>query len=212
MISVDEARPAAPPPIGALLFDIGEVVIRIDWTRAFASWAQASGMPPERLAARFAPDGAYRAFERGEITAPEYYAALRRQLGIDVGDDAMQAGWNAIFAGLQAPVIDTIRRWRERVPVFAFSNTNRVHRQCLMRLYADEMALFTHFFDSSEIGARKPEAAAFETVIASIGQPAQRILFFDDLADNVAGARAAGLQAVRVTRVEDVTEALAGID
>ncbi|MFT4101251.1 MAG: HAD family phosphatase [Burkholderiaceae bacterium] len=207
-----ESSTPAQPPIGALLFDLGEVVVRIDWTRAFASWARASGMPPERLAARFAPDDAYRAFERGEITAPEYYAALRRQLGLDLDDEAMRAGWNAIFAGLSDPVVAAIRHWRQRVPVFAFSNTNREHRRHFMRLYAEEMALFTHLFDSSELGARKPEAAAFEKVIASIGQPAGRILFFDDLADNVAGARAAGLRAVQVTRAEDVTQALGGID
>ena len=38
------------------------------------------------------------------------------------------------------------------------------------------------------------------------------ILFFDDLASNVAGARAAGLQAVQVSGPRDVREGLRALD
>jgi putative hydrolase of the HAD superfamily len=41
-----------------------------------------------------------------------------------------------------------------------------------------------------------------------MGVPANRIVFFDDLADNVEGARARGLMAVHVTSPRDVGNAL----
>jgi FMN phosphatase YigB (HAD superfamily) len=51
---------------------------------------------------------------------------------------------------------------------------------------------------SHEIGARKPEPAAFRSVVADMGLAPDRVLFFDDSAENVAGARACGLRAVDV--------------
>jgi HAD superfamily hydrolase (TIGR01509 family) len=48
-------------------------------------------------------------------------------------------------------------------------------------------------------------------VVKAIGAPAERIVFFDDLAENIEGARARGLTAVHVTSIDDVSEALAAL-
>ena len=58
---------------------------------------------------------------------------------------------------------------------------------------------------------RKPEAEAYDHVVNAIGLPASRIVFFDDSADNIAGARARGLTAVHVTSPDDVAKALAAL-
>ena len=58
------------------------------------------------------------------------------------------------------------------------------------------------------MGSRKPDRAAFEHVAREIGVPAGRVLFFDDLEENVEGARATGMQAVLVRSPADVAEAL----
>ena len=63
-------------------------------------------------------------------------------------------------------------------------------------------------FLSSTIGMRKPDAAAYDHVVRAIGVPAQRIVFFDDLAENIEGARARGLTAVHVRSSNDVAGAL----
>ena len=39
-----------------------------------------------------------------------------------------------------------------------------------------------------------------------MGVPASRIVFFDDLAENIEGARARGLKAVHVTSPADIAE------
>ena len=61
------------------------------------------------------------------------------------------------------------------------------------------------------MGMRKPEAEAFDHVAGAIGVPASRIVFFDDLAANIEGARARGLKAVHVRSVSDVADALAAL-
>jgi putative hydrolase of the HAD superfamily len=64
---------------------------------------------------------------------------------------------------------------------------------------------------SSTIGLRKPDAAAFRFVVKAIGVRAERILFFDDVLENVEGARACGLQTVHVRSRSDVAHALAAM-
>jgi glucose-1-phosphatase len=64
---------------------------------------------------------------------------------------------------------------------------------------------------SSTIGFRKPDLEAYDHVVKAIGVPASRIVFFDDSADNIVGARAYGLNAVHVTAPDDVTMALAAL-
>ncbi|HEU0061185.1 MAG TPA: HAD-IA family hydrolase, partial [Hyphomicrobiaceae bacterium] len=50
--------------------------------------------------------------------------------------------------------------------------------------------------------------AAFRAVVADMGLAPDRVLFFDDSAENVAGARACGLMAVEVTTAAGIKAAL----
>jgi len=70
---------------------------------------------------------------------------------------------------------------------------------------------FREMFLSSSIGLRKPDAQAYDHVVNAIGVPAERIVFFDDLAENIEGARERGLIAVHVTSPDDVANALAAL-
>jgi HAD superfamily hydrolase (TIGR01509 family) len=48
-------------------------------------------------------------------------------------------------------------------------------------------------------------------VVRAIGVPASRIVFFDDLAENIESAQARGLIGVHVTSPDDVAAALAAL-
>jgi putative hydrolase of the HAD superfamily len=104
-----------------------------------------------------------------------------------------------------APLLE---RAAKRLPLYAFSNTNGAHAEHFSRAYADVLGHFREIFLSSSIGLRKPDAAAYDHVVKAIGVPAHRIVFFDDLAENIEGARARGLTAVHVTSPTDVADAM----
>jgi putative hydrolase of the HAD superfamily len=53
---------------------------------------------------------------------------------------------------------------------------------------------------------KKPDPRAFEIALAAMGAPPERVLFLDDVAENVAAARGLGLHAHRHT---DTVETLA---
>ncbi len=195
--------------VEALLFDLGGVVVEIDFERVIAAWATLAQVAQQALRERFVFDAAYERHERGEIDAAAYYATLRKALDISLDDEQLERGWNAVFVGEMPGVVDLLAEFAPRVPLYAFSNSNPTHRAVWQARYAPTLVHFRRVFVSFELGARKPEARAYERVAAAIGAPLNRILLIDDTEENVAGARRAGMQAVRARSASEIAEALA---
>jgi len=197
--------------VDALLFDLGNVVIDIDFERAFAHWAACAGCDAALLRERFTQDEPYQRHEIGAIGIEEYFARLRVALGVELTHAQMLQGWNAIFIAETPGIAALLQRAAKRLPLYAFTNTNPTHAAYWSEKFPAAVASFRKIFVSSEIGLRKPNADAFDFVVREIGVPANRILFFDDSAANVGGARACGLQAVLVKSPADVAAALGAL-
>jgi FMN phosphatase YigB (HAD superfamily) len=199
----------SPGAADALLFDLGRVVLDIDFSKVVACWAGHAGCEPAHLAGRFSwRDEFYQRHEKGEISDAEFFAALRAALGVELSDAQFLDGWNKIFAGEIPGIAQLLARAAQRLPLYAFSNTNGAHVEHFSQAYAGVLGHFREIFLSSAIGLRKPDAEAYDHVVKAIGVPAGRIVFFDDLADNIEGARDSGLIAVHVTSPDDVARAL----
>jgi glucose-1-phosphatase len=195
----------------ALLFDLGRVVIDIDFNLAFAKWAEYACCDQAVIAQRFSYDDAYKRHERGEIDADEYFTALRLALGVEIPDTQLLEGWNAIFIGEMPGISPLLADAARRFPLYAFSNSNREHELCWSRRFTGVLRYFREIYVSSTIGLRKPEAEAYNYVVKAIGTSAERIVFFDDVLENVDAARACGLQAFQVKSATDVADAVAKI-
>jgi putative hydrolase of the HAD superfamily len=200
--------PLSPGIADALLFDLGRVVLDIDFKRALACWAGHAGCEPSDIGGRFAADDVLKQYESGKIGDAAYFAQLRAQLGVGISDAQLLEGWNAIFVGEIPGIAPLLARAAERLPLYALSNTNPPHIAHFSNAYADVLSHFRELYLSSTIGLLKPDAAAYDHVVEAIGMPASRVLFFDDLAENVEAARARGLNAVQVKSSADVARAL----
>jgi glucose-1-phosphatase len=201
----------APGDADALLFDLGRVVLNIDFSKAIACWAGHAGCTSDDILARFVRTEAYWHHETGKISDAAYFASLRASLGIPLSDAQFLEGWNAIFAGEMPGIAPLLARAAEHLPLYVFSNTNNAHAEYFSVIHADVLGHFREMFLSSSIGLRKPDAAAYDHVVKAIGRPPGRIVFFDDLAENVESARACGLKAVHVTSSGDVEDALTAL-
>ena len=193
----------------ALLFDLGGVVIDIDFERAFAHWASRAGCDVAALRERFTHDEPYQRHEIGAIGIEEYLASLRGSLGIELTHAQLLEGWNAIFIGEVPGIAELLARAAQQLPLYVFTNTNPTHAAYWSAKFAETMKHFEKVFISSSIGLRKPDADAFEFVVREINAPANRIVFFDDSPHNIEGAHACGLQTVLVTAPSDVAAAFA---
>ena len=194
-----------------LLFDLGGVVFQIDFERAVAHWAAHAGESVHTIKSRYCADEWYERHERGEISAAQYFDALRDRLGITISDEQFAAGWNAIFGRESTGMFELLQSLSARIPVYAFSNSNVMHQAFWERKYAKTLSLFRNVFVSSDLGMRKPEAEAYRHVAACIGVEPQRVLFFDDTRENIDGARDIGMFAVHVRDVTDIRASVAAL-
>ena len=203
--------PLLPRSAYALLFDLGRVVLDIDFGKVAAIWAGHADCEPAQLVGRLKPNDSWQRHERGEISDTEFFENLRQSLGIAITDTQFLEGWNAIFTGEMPGIAASLARAGQALPLYAFSNTNGAHVAHFSHAYAGVLGHFREIYLSSTIGLRKPDRDAYDHVVGAIGVPAPRILFFDDLAENIEGARACGLMAVHVTSPTDVADALAAL-
>ena len=150
--------------------------------------------------------------ERGELDTTEIqgqldpYAAAQ---GVTLHGDEIDVILGPKDYGLQDLLLARITSLRaEGYRTALVTNSFREFRPTLEELL-DLPKLFDVVVDSSQVGARKPSARLFEILLDRLDLPADRVLFLDDFAGNIAGARAAGLRTIHVT---DVQAALAELD
>ena len=203
---------AQPRKTEALLFDFGNVLVDIDFRRAFDVWARAAGVPASEIARRFAFNAAYEAHELGKLEAAEYHAAVREALSTDLSYDAFLAGWNAIFVQPREGMERLLPALAAAMPLYLFSNTNALHHAYWSAEYRELLKSFSGIYCSHQIRARKPAAEAFRIVAENIGLPPTRIAFFDDLLENVEGARTAGMTGFHITALPELRSALRSLN
>ena len=192
--------------IQALLFDIGRVVIDIDFDRVLAAWARASNLPTPP--GPVTHDDAYKQHEVGALSAQDYFTHLRHTLQLQCDDAAVRDGWNSVFVRPIPDTVDLIRAARERLPCYAFSNTNATHLAEMWRAFPEVLALFRTVFTSHEIARRKPDTEAFRHVLEAMQLAAPATFSARSSKNSTSGARACGMQAVLVRSPGDVRAAL----
>jgi putative hydrolase of the HAD superfamily len=192
------------PIYSAIVYDFGNVLVEIDFARVLNRWAEHAKTDPRWLFERFHHGPAYQAHERDEIDAAGYFESLRRE-GLVMTDEQFADGWLAVFGEEIAPTVAAVKRLAPVVPQYLLSNTNRLHHAHFATRYAQALAPLRGQFLSYQMRLRKPERAAYDHVVREIGVEPGRILYFDDLEENVQAARAAGMDSVLVGSHDDVS-------
>ena len=197
------------PDVRALVFDLGNVLVEIDFSRVLSVWAGYAGLEPEELSPRFTLHNKYHErFERGEISSLVFFKGMREELRIDLTDEQFLEGWNSVFVGEVEGIYDVVTFASIKYPLYVFSNTNEPHQIIWRGLCPELLSKFQKIFVSCELGLRKPEEKAFYAVANRIGKPMQQILFFDDTPENLDTASRLGMQVVEVKSLQDVKERL----
>ena len=192
----------------AVLLDLGNVVLGIDFRRVFSAWAAAAGVPEQIFYDRWALDQAYKDHELGKIDFAAYAEALSQRFGVELPLSDWQHGWNDLWTEPFHSVVELLPAVSERYALYAFTNTNDTHTARWRSLFEDTLTSFSEIYVSSEIGLRKPDSEAFDYVCARMSTEPEDVLFIDDTLENVHGAQSAGLQARHVSSEAEVARQL----
>ncbi|SEP76995.1 putative hydrolase of the HAD superfamily [Lentzea xinjiangensis] len=173
-----------------IVFDFGEVISQRNPALPFI--ASRLGVPLDVFEAAYWDRDAY---DRGGSDA-EYWATIGSALGLAFDDAAVReltaldnAGW------LDEPVVETVTLIEDLaalgVPLALLSNAPVTFARLAEKVpWAKH---FRHLVFSGDLGCAKPDPEIFAHVESVIGS--SDVLFFDDRAVNVEGARAVGWDA-----------------
>jgi HAD superfamily hydrolase (TIGR01509 family) len=190
------------------LFDIGNVIISVDFTIAARKIAALATVAPEELPAVVSPLTID--LELGNITPEAFITAASERIGY-TGDPGYFSSFADIFE-LNQPMVTFIESLKdEGKPLFLLSNTNGIHVPFFEMNYP-VFSLFDGRIYSHEVGLMKPDPAIFELVKSSLPLDAARTIYIDDLPANCEAARTAGFHAVTyaATRHDEFLEVISG--
>lgn len=187
------AGPRAPD---VLLFDLGGVIVQLTSVPVFRRWT-GNRLSDDEIWERWLRSPAVRRFESGRASAAHFGAELVREFELPVSAAEFLREFERWPEAPYPGALELLAELRDAFRLACLSNCNELH----WPRFLDEMRLadaFDHHFASHELGALKPDVEVFERVASELGCVPERILFLDDNALNIEGARAAGLHAHRV--------------
>lgn len=194
--------------VSTIVLDLGNVVFDISFEKMYRYWAKRNGVDAEKLKERLVFDETYCRFERGELTPDEYRDYAIGKLGIDMGYEEFDRGWNSIYLDVLPGITELVQLLHSKHPLAILTNTNSIHAEKWRERYAFILKYFERIFCSHELGARKPEPRVYEKMLGVLNTEPERVLFFDDKAENVQGAEECGIRAFHIGSCEDIVSKL----
>jgi len=165
--------------VNALLFDIGQVIIRVDPLQMATAFARRIGKEPEALLRDIEKDPALRDFQEGRLAPEQWHEHLSRRLGRRLPFQEFCTAWNQ---ALREPLLDEdlFAQLRQRYRLLLLSNTDPIHGDYMDEAYGFLQYFPIHLF-SHTLGASKPSDVVYERAIAAAGVKPERILYIDDV-------------------------------
>jgi putative hydrolase of the HAD superfamily len=196
----------APGEIRVLLFDVGGVLVQLSGVEAMLEWLD-NGISEDEFWRRWLQSEPVRQFETGQIDADEFAIGVTSEFDLAVEPRQFLEAFIRWPTGLYPGTLEMLARIPGSYQRAVLSNSNALHWprvQTEMKLGA----AFDNHFVSHLTGRIKPDAAAFEHVMESLGCSPASVLFLDDNLLNVDAAKRVGMQAVRVRGIDETKLAL----
>jgi len=191
-------------PIKNLIFDLGGVILDIDYSAPIREFARLGMHNLENIYSIAQPDPMYSLYETGKISTDEFMNYLQSKSPEGTSLEAILNAWNAILVDLPPHRIEILSQLKHRYRIYLLSNINELHIAGFEKLYQKHFPngsihdVMDEVYYSCRIGKRKPEPASFLHIIDEQGLNSVETLFIDDSADNVKGAIQVGLKACQV--------------
>jgi epoxide hydrolase-like predicted phosphatase len=197
-------------PIEGVIFDFGRVLSEFDFQRFYAAIQRRSALSPDAFASRLHeahPLGV--AYETGDLSSDEFYDAVVRLAALDMPKEEFIRAYADIFSPIPS-TWSVVRELKGRVRLGLLSNTTEWHFEHWIKKVSI-FPLFDSVTLSYVVRAMKPDPKIYRAALASMNLPPEACVFFDDIEENAAGARALGIHAFQYTSHQQLLSDLASV-
>lgn len=198
------------PMIRNILFDIGVVLLHLDYGPAMARFLPrcdpAKQLNAEKFLALVGHDPLMAEYERGKVGPEDFFRHFAGLTGFRGTFEQFTEIWFDILTE-NPPMIEFARELSRSYRVYLVTNAGVIH---IPRLYKTFKALdfYADQAASCDLGEVKPDRAFYEKALAKFGVTADTCLLVDDRPENVEGARACGIRAILYTTAPETITAV----
>jgi putative hydrolase of the HAD superfamily len=203
--------------IDFLIFDLGNVIIDIDYDFSIRELKKILPNEKHYLTADFFPSSFHKDYEKGMISSDQFRNAVRELYQENFSNEQIDHIWNSLLKDIPQERIDLVRNLNQDFGTAVLSNTNEIHILKFNEMLNAQTSInglsemFDRVFLSHEMGLAKPDEAIYKAVINEIQVEPKRVLFFDDLLANLEGAKRVGLQTFHITHPKALIQFFADV-
>ncbi len=198
-------------PIENIIFDLGGVVLNIDYDGPHKVLTQ---MGISGFGEKYSKAGQELLFdnlETGKISPDAFRQGFREVTGLNFDDTKIDHIWNAIILDFPPARIALLKDLKKQYRTFLLSNTNSIHfdfyTKQLKEIHQVEWEdIFEDLFFSFNIGLKKPDPAIYRYTLGKTGIKPEHTLFIDDLYSNIEPARQCGIKTIHLKDNRDISD------
>nr|WP_283814329.1 HAD family phosphatase [Bradyrhizobium japonicum] len=190
------------------MFDMDNVLCRYDRSKRVAYLAELAGATSEFVYKAIWESGFELLGDSGALEAADYLRGFGERIGYPLSlDEWVEARRRSMQA--DRAMLEIADSLRQTVNIAVLTNNTTLVADHIDTLLPDLRPLFgSRIYTSARFKSAKPDPRCYRLCVSELNVRPETVLFVDDLAANVAGAREAGLFAHHHTSVEAFRQAL----
>lgn len=185
------------PPLSAIIFDIGRVLIRVDLQRALEGLSAGLPLSPEEVWSAIENDPRWPDWQVGRISPRDWHLRLSKRLGASPTFEQFTDAWNRSLDPQPIHDLSFFEKLAKRYRLGLLSNTDPIHVAKLESTYD-----FFRYFPpavriySCAVGASKPDPVIYREALRACKARAEQALYIDDILEFVQAAQRLGMSAI----------------
>ncbi|SMD32527.1 putative hydrolase of the HAD superfamily [Reichenbachiella faecimaris] len=196
--------------IKTIIFDLGGVIIDLDFKRTPKAFSQLTGWPFDDIFKLYFEPGLFQNYEKGLIKDQELRSGINDLFGAQLSDTQIDEAWCAMLGFVPKARLDFMNELRKNYQVLVLSNTNAIHvaafNQTIKEVSAENSleAFVDKVYFSHEMGMRKPDLEIYEELLKQSNIKAEECMFLDDTQHNLDGAAQLGIHTMHITHPDQI--------
>lgn len=189
-----------------IYFDMGGVLLNYDFSKTAKAITVKTGLDGKKVIEDLYINhiDQWNDFELGAVSPEDFFAMFHLPMSFD----DLKKAYNEIFT-LKNDTFRLVKALNAKgMRLGILSNTSLPHWEYVQSTFPELFSQFDVLLGSHELHLAKPDRRIYLAAAQAAGVEPSEILFFDDLYNNILGAKAAGFDAVQFFDAAQAEEAL----
>jgi len=197
--------------VKALLFDLGGVIVDLDYQKTIKAFEKIGLIGAENKYNQFNQHHLFDDFETGRISAPNFIQKIQDEINQYITHEIITNAWNSMILGFQEEKLSRIENISQKIPCYLLSNTNEIHLNYVNNLlkktrHSNLDKFFKKCYYSHQIKRRKPDKETFEWVLNDMNYDGSDVLFIEDSPQHIEGAKKANINTLFYKKMSDLSK------